>query len=260
MYSFPLITLLITHYNRSNSLAHLLSSFNDLNCAFAQIVVSDDGSDLEHLQSVRALRNRYQFRLIETEKNKGLGNKINKGQDAVTTPYTLYIQEDFEPLSVFPEKLVDSQSFMEKDMSIDIIRYYAFWPYPYLKPYDKGFFQMFVKKLGVDYRKIYCYADTPHLRRTTFLKKFGRYAEGVRGDRMEYKMCISFIQNKGRGLFYYNCNELFKHENSLEEPSTMNRESWRQGNNTFIKLLRETYRQLKYNGDILVMKSNKKTI
>lgn len=259
MYNFPLITLLITHYNRSKSLEHLLLSFDNLNCTFGQIVVSDDGSDSEHIQAVRALKKKYLFRLIETATNKGLGNNINKGQDAVQTPYTLYIQEDFEPLNAFPERLVDSQDFMNKDISIDIIRYYAFWPHPYLKPYGKGFFQMYVKMFGRDYGKVYCYADTPHLRRSSFFQKFGKYAEGIKGDRTEYKMCISFIQNGGKGLFYYDCNSLFRHENSLEEPSTMNRQSWRQKNNIFIKILRETYRQIKYNGDILLMKNHKST-
>lgn len=260
MYNFPFTTLLITHYNRSRSLEHLLQSFETLHCKFAEIIVSDDGSSIEHLQTLRALQERYPFKLIGTEKNKGLGNNINKGQDAVRTPYTLYVQEDFEPLSMFPEKLVNSHEFMENDTTIDIVRYYAFWPYPYLKNYGKGFFQMYPKILGIDYGKVYCYADTPHLRRSNFFQKFGRYAEGIKGDRMEYKMCISFIQNKGKGLFYFDCNSLFKHENSIEEPSTMDRRSWRQANNFFIKFLRESYRQIKYNGDILLSKSHKSTI
>lgn len=260
VYSFPSTTLLITHYNRSKSLENLLLGFRKLQCVFAEIIVSDDGSSLEHLLVLRNLQKKYSFKLIEAEKNKGLGNNINKGQDAVRTPFTLYVQEDFEPLEIFPEKLVVSHDFMECDATLDIVRYYAFWPYPYLKAYKNGFFQMYVKRLGLDYGKIYCYADTPHLRRTNFLQKFGRYAEGIKGDRTEYKMCISFIQKKGKGLFYYDCNSLFKHENSTEEPSTMDRRSWRQSNNFFIKFLRETYRQLKYNGDILLMKTPKNTI
>lgn len=251
---FPLITLLITHFNRSKSLERLLSRFMDLDCEFGDIVVSDDGSSSEHLKAVRDLQKKFSFRLIESNENKGLGNNINKGQDAVFTQYTLYVQEDFEPLSIFPEKLLDSQGFMEDDKTLDIVRYYAFWPYPYLKNYAKGFFQMYWKMLGANYGKIYCYADTPHLRRSNFLEKFGRYEESITGDRMEYKMCISFIQKKGKGLFYYDCNSLFRHENSSEEPSTMERQSWKHGNNFFIMLARQLYRQIRYNADVFLIK------
>ena len=41
---FKDVTLLVTHYNRSRSLEHLLESFLNINCLFEDIVVSDDGS------------------------------------------------------------------------------------------------------------------------------------------------------------------------------------------------------------------------
>jgi glycosyltransferase involved in cell wall biosynthesis len=97
MHIFQDTTLLITHYNRSESLERLLTSFEDLNCRFGDIVVSDDGSKPEHLTKVKSLANRFNFTLVTTPVNKGLGNNINKGQDAVKTPYTLYVQEDFQP-------------------------------------------------------------------------------------------------------------------------------------------------------------------
>src|SRR5690606_26652844 len=108
------------------------------------------------------------------------------------------------------------------------------------------------KPFALNYHKIYRYADTPHLRRSTFFEKFGRYREGLPGDRTEYRMCISFIQNNGSGLFYNDCRSLFVHENSLEEPSTMVRVNWKQSNSFFVRVLRNLYRQIKYNVDILV--------
>src|SRR5690606_6352299 len=111
---------------------------------------------------------------------------------------------------------------------------------------------MYIKPFALKYHKIYRYADTPHLRRSTFLEKFGRYEEGLTGDRTEYKMCISFIQNRGKGLFYNECQSLFIHENSSDEPSTMVRISWKHSNNFFVRILRNIYRQIKYNSDILM--------
>lgn len=253
MYNFSQITLLVTHFNRSRSLENLLQSFEALNCIFADIVISDDGSKHEHLHYINVLKTKYPIRVIQAVQNKGLGNNINKGQDEVRTPYTLYVQEDFEALPIFPQKLADSFKFMEDDRSLDIIRFWAYSPYPYLEPVGKGFSEMKIKPFATDYTKIYCYGDTPHLRRSNFFERFGRYAEGLSGDRTEYKMCISFIQNKGRGLFYNECRNLFTHENSPSEPSTMVRVSWRQGNNWLLKRVRNIYRQVKYNYDILMM-------
>ncbi|HVZ24538.1 MAG TPA: glycosyltransferase, partial [Sediminibacterium sp.] len=98
---FQQVTLLVTHYNRSSSLERLLHAFTAIGCRFGDIVVSDDGSRDEHLQKIKQLQQHLGFRLITTAVNKGLGNNINKGQDAVSTPYTLYVQEDFEPAADF---------------------------------------------------------------------------------------------------------------------------------------------------------------
>src|SRR5690606_17778124 len=210
------------------------------------------------LDYIDSLSERYRLRLISTPENKGLGNNMNKGQDAVKTPYTLYVQEDFEPLPVFRDKLRASLGFLQADPELDIVRYWSYSPYPYLKPYKDGFSEMFIKPLASKYSKVYFYGDPPHLRRSSFLEKFGRYAEGIPGDRTEYRMCISFIQNKGKGLFYNECQSLFIHANSSDEPSTMNRVSWKQGNNLILRMLRNLYRQVKYNYDIWLMPGLKK--
>ena len=102
-YKFDDVSLLITHYNRSESLESLLNAFKALNCAFDEIVVSDDGSAEFHLAKLKSLQDSFNFKLITTAKNKGLGNNLNKGQAAVTMASTLYVQEDFIPTPLFPE-------------------------------------------------------------------------------------------------------------------------------------------------------------
>ena len=248
---FPQVSLLITHYNRSKSLQHLLETFKKQQCSFGEVVVSDDGSKPEHLDQVKQLQQQFAFRLITSEKNKGLGHNINKGQDAVTRPYTLYIQEDFEPDASFSDHFADAIQIIDKEEDVDLIRFYSYLKYPYLKRFGKGFSLMLIKPRFTNYKKIYYYSDHPHLRRSNFFGKFGRYAESLKGDKTEYRMCVSFIKNKGKGLFYNDYKALFTQVNSSAEPSTMTRNSLTNSKNPVIALVRYFYRQLKYNIDLL---------
>ena len=111
---------------------------------------------------------------------------------------------------------------------------------------------MIIKPWYMNYTKIYFYGDPPHLRRKNFTQKFGTYAEGLKGDRTEYRMCISFIQKRGKGLFFNNHKQLFTQENTEQEPSTMTRKSWTTSKNPIISIVRYGYRQLRYNYDLLL--------
>lgn len=245
-YHFDEVTLLITHYNRSASLERLLHTFKELGCTFAAIVVSDDGSKPEHQQKLKELQSVYNFQLVKAPVNKGLGNNINKGQDAVQTPYTLYIQEDFVPKPSFPAHFNDALGFMEKDSTLDTVRFYSYFKYPYTKPYGKGFSEMVFHKsvLYSNHLKFYYYSDHPHLRRSNFLQKFGRYPEGIKGDLTEFGMALSYIKNNGRGLLYDNFTGIIDQANSSSEPSTMQRANWRESKNIFALAARTLY--LKY--------------
>ncbi|WP_205499821.1 glycosyltransferase family 2 protein [Rufibacter psychrotolerans] len=245
-YNFQDVTLLITHYNRSTSLARLLKSFQELGCSFEQVIVSDDGSRPEHLEVLKQLQKAFSFQLLTSPSNKGLGHNINKGQDAVKTPYTLYIQEDFIPKPAFLTHFQEALDIMSRHDDVDLIRFYAYFKYPYLKPHGKGFSEMLYKPLPwyTNHLKFYSYSDHPHLRRSTFCQKFGRYKEGRRGDKVEFDMCLSFIKNKGKGLFFENFTGMFEQKNSPDEPSTMDRPQWKQQKEPPILLLRWLY--LKY--------------
>jgi len=243
---FNTTTLLVTHYNRSASLERLLKAFADQDIIFVDIVVSDDGSKPEHLERLKSMQNTYPFRLITTPVNKGLGNNINKGQDAVNTPYTLYVQEDFDPFPGYKKHLQDALSIADERGDIDMIRFYAYFKYPYLKPYRDGFSEMIFKLWYPGYRKFHCYSDHPHLRRSTFFDKFGRYAEGIKGDRTEFLMAVSFLKNKGKAMFYEDFKGLFDQINSNDEPSTMKRSDLRQSPNVVIAFVRSIYRNIKY--------------
>jgi glycosyltransferase involved in cell wall biosynthesis len=250
---FPTITLLITHYNRSQSLERLLKAFKKQEIIFGDIVVSDDGSKPEQLERLKELSIYYQFRLITAAKNGGLGNNINKGQDAVKTPYTLYVQEDFDPFAGYGAHLTDALSIMDERGDVDLVRFYAYFKYPYLKPFRKGFSEMVFKIWYPGYRKFHVYSDHPHLRRTSFFNKFGRYAEGLKGDRTEFLMNLSFIKKKGKAMFYEDYKGLFDQVNSSDEPSTMTatRSSLKQSDNVVMVLVRGLYRNVKHTWEVL---------
>ncbi|WP_316744362.1 glycosyltransferase [Pedobacter antarcticus] len=222
LHEFKDVSLLITHYNRGKSLERLLKSFKDLNCVFGDIVVSDDCSQKKHLDYVKDLQNTYNFRLITTPKNGGLGNNINKGQDAVTTPYTLYIQEDFTPKTTFPEHFTDAYHIMQEDDKWDLICLYSYTRYPYLKPFKHGFSEkiLHLSPLYTKNLKFFYYSDHPHLRKTSFPEKFGRYKEGINVDKTEMQMSLAFMKNRGNCLFYDDHYGLLTQENSSDEPST----------------------------------------
>lgn len=243
---YPNVELLITHYNRSSSLERLLKAFENQSTSFGNIVVSDDGSKPEHLEELLKLQKSHQFNLVTTQQNKGLGNNINKGQEKVREPFVLYVQEDFVPQEDFNENFLKALKIMEMDDSIDIIRFYAYFKYPYLKAYDDRFSEMKFSNsiLKHDHLKFYVYSDHPHLRRSNFLKKFGHYKEGLSGDVTEFDMCLSFIKNKGRGLFINDFKAMFEQMNTSDEPSTMNRGEWKWTDSIFIKVSRAIY--LKY--------------
>ncbi len=254
-FTFPGVTLLITHYNRSASLERLLLSFKNLGCMFEDIVVSDDGSKPEHVEKIKALHSSYSFRLITAVKNGGLGNNINKGQDAIKTPYTLYVQEDFVPRDVFPAILQESLQFMNDRKELDMVRFYSYFKYPYLKPVKPGVSEMDFKLWHPGYKKFYMYSDHPHLRRSNFLDKFGRYIEGKNVDVTEYGMMMSFLQHKGRALYYEDHKGIFDQINSNTEPSTTKRNYWRESNNIFVTGLRHLYRHGKFNYDYFFHKN-----
>lgn len=248
---FKDVTLLITHYNRSQSLKRLLDAFQQLNCSFEEIVVSDDGSKAEHLEQLYQYRDQYGFRLVTTPENRGLGNNLNKGQDAVNTPYTLYIQEDFVPKAIFPAKLSFALQYLTDHPDTDIARFYAYFKYPYLKPVGEGFAEMLFTLLSTGYRKFYMYSDHPHLRRSGFFSKFGRYPEGISGDKTEYKMMMSFLRNRGKAIYYEDFKSLFDQVNSSAEPSTIDRHSLRTNDNKIVSVVRAVYRHIKFNLDFI---------
>jgi glycosyltransferase involved in cell wall biosynthesis len=254
------ITLLITHYNRSLSLERLLKSFKEKHISFNEILVSDDSSKSEHLMNLKLFEERYGIRLLLTEKNKGLANNINKGQRSVKSPYTLYIQEDFIPTDRFYQSLSDGLSLIQEYPEIDLVRFYAYRKYPYLMPLKNGFSWMQFHFWYPNAYQFNCYSDHPHLRRSNFLDKFGDYKEGIKSDRAEFRMVISFLRHKGKAIIHKDYRELLLQENSAREPSQVRRMKLKQQYQLsgffLIKMVRSIYRNIKFRIEYLFLKSS----
>lgn len=252
---FTEITLLITHYNRSMSLERLLKSFADRQIRFKEIVVSDDGSKSEHIKNLEHFKDEYGIRLVLAERNQGLANNINKGQRAVNTPFTLYVQEDFIPTERFSQSLADGFKFMQENSKIDLVRFYAYRKHPYLKPLKNGFSEMEFHFWRPNAYQFNCYSDHPHLRRSSFLDKFGDYEEGIKSDRAEFKMAMSFVQHKGKAIIHNDFREIFIQENSSAEPSQVARKKLKKqiqlSDSFFIKIVRSVYRNVKFRAEYL---------
>jgi len=244
---FDKVTLLITHYNRSKSLERLLETFAATNCSFNEIVVSDDGSKTEHVDYINSLKGKYEFTLVTTPKNSGLGNNINKGQDAVKTEYTLYVQEDFIPIEGFAANFRNGLSIMENDEKVDVVRFYAYSNYPHLIPFKDGFSEMIYDPWSANLDKITMYSDHPHLKRKNFMEKFGRYSEMKDPEKTEYDTMVSFVKRRGKAYFFTNYKSVFEQINTSSEPSTMERGSLRDSENVFVRAGIVLYRHLKFN-------------
>lgn len=260
MPTFNDISLLITHYNRSKSLERLIKSLVHLDLKFAEIVVSDDGSKPEHLTYLQQLQTIYPFKLVTTPKNEGLGNNINKGQQAITTPYTLYIQEDFVPKPLFVKKLQKAHDFMQNDVKLDFVRFYAYFKFPNLTPVSDGFSEMHFCQLKFweGYRKFYLYSDHPHLRRNNFFDRFGMYKEGINPERCEYKMMMEVLVSKPKGYFYDDMHSLLEQENSTAEPTTFKKNVFRNNELLVSKVARAVYRYVRFNLELLYFKIKRK--
>ena len=216
-------SLLITHYNRSESLSILLQRLEDLQIKFFEIIVSDDCSAEKHLNQLKNLRERFNFTLLTTPKNKGLGASLNALHNHASSDYLLYVQEDFVPGKALAAALDKGYKLLHNDPQWDLIRFYAFpWAqFPYQKKFKDGFNELVfsISPWYASHLKFFMYSDHPHLKRKNFAKKFGPYKENVKPDIAEQTMCRSFLKNNGKALYFEQNQTLFEHENTEEEPA-----------------------------------------
>ena len=118
-----IISFLITHYNRPKDLLKCVTSIHSLELDDYEIVVSDDGSDQEVINSIRA----YAINtLVEAPVNGGLASNINKGIKACKGEFIIYCQEDFLLAPEFKDALPRLLDSIAKG-TVDMIRLTAYF-------------------------------------------------------------------------------------------------------------------------------------
>ena len=124
------LSILITHYNRSEALKACLEAIDAVgfSCNY-EIVISDDGSNEAHLNHIKTLK---YDQLLSSEGNQGLTNNINKGLKACKGAYILYCQEDFL-LSPQVACVLDECLDLLKNNVLDMVRLTANYRFNYLK-------------------------------------------------------------------------------------------------------------------------------
>nr|WP_199082925.1 hypothetical protein [Pedobacter sp. ASV19] len=117
-----------------------------------------------------------------------------------------------------------------------------------VRSYNQNFNEMIFESsfLKWNHLKFYMYSDHPHLRRSTFFNRFGKYDEGIKPDSTEFNMALSFIKNKGRGLLVKDIYGIFDQKNSADEPSTINRSSWREQDSFVVRSMRRLFLVYRY--------------
>lgn len=177
-----MLSCLFITYNRSDLLEIALTSLrsgltgSDMLCEF---VVSDDGSDPEHLSTIHRLK----FDVLAlSDVNRGLGSNCNKGLAACRMPFVLQVQDDWRFTGTISD-LRGAFEILNEDGEIGIIQFVvANTDLPIVERCTSS---------GVKYRvfandhlpwirsSVRPYSDWPHLKRRNFVDSMGQYLENV---------------------------------------------------------------------------------
>jgi glycosyltransferase involved in cell wall biosynthesis len=188
------ISFLITHYNRPDDLLKCLKAIKNLNISDSEIVVCDDASQCQHLETIEG----YEVdQLIVAKTNQGLAANINSGIEACQGEYIVYCQEDFvldlQIRNFLPEclELLDSRK-------ADMIRFTSNSPFNKLialtdavSLIPKFSFQNFLMNY-------YQYSDHPFITKKSFYRRYGNYLENTSGRYGETEYAIRILKSNAK--------------------------------------------------------------
>ncbi|WP_179315813.1 glycosyltransferase family 2 protein [Winogradskyella undariae] len=195
-----MLSILITHYNRSDALKQCIQAVRSIEWSMLfEIVVSDDGSEEEHLNSIKKIHG---IRIIFAEENEGLAANINKGIKACKGDYLLYCQEDFLIKPDLENILKECYGLLNKDR-LDMIRFRANYHFPKLNPLSLhvGGIPKFSWK-NFHYNA-FQYSDNIFLTTPAFFEQNKFYLEDTNGDYGETEYAIRVFKSSLRiGITY----------------------------------------------------------
>ncbi|CAH0334909.1 hypothetical protein FVB9288_00524 [Flavobacterium sp. CECT 9288] len=190
----PMISFLITHYNRPNDLLLCLNAIRGLDLCDYEIVVSDDASEAQHLEIIQ----QYPIdQLLLADKNGGLAANINRGLQACRGQYIIYCQEDFMLSSklaiILPECLEHLAS-----KKLDLIRFVSNMNFnstscvsTNISRIPKFAFRNFLQNY-------YQYSDHPFITTKDFHPTFGFYQEETSGRYGETEYAIRILKSAAK--------------------------------------------------------------
>lgn len=188
------ISFLITHYNRPIDLLQCLAAIRSLNVSDSEIVVCDDASQKEHLETIQG----YEIdQLLVSKMNLGLAANINKGIEACQGEYIIYCQEDFVLDAQISSLLPECLDLLKKE-KVDMIRFTSNFSFNKLIPLTatvslipKFSFQNFLQNY-------YQYSDHPFVTRKSFYHQYGTYFEHTSGRYGETEYAIRILKSKAK--------------------------------------------------------------
>lgn len=189
-----MISILITHYNRFESLVSCLEVFKSLDLGAVEIVVSDDGSDEKTQQLLKTLD--VDVMLLH-EKNTGLTSNLNRGINACTGEFILYCQEDFIPKKDLALYLDEAKGILNANKA-DMCRLRANYRFPKLYMLSDRF--KLIPKFAWRnfYLNTFQYSDHPFITKKHFFDKYGFYLENVSGPYGENEYAIRIMKSKAK--------------------------------------------------------------
>lgn len=187
------LSILITHYNRSQVLKDCINSFKNLNMDISyEFVICDDCSEPSHLDELKKIS---QVKLIQSETNLGLGAAINRGLGNCSGKFILYCQEDFLIQSSFSTVLSEIIELLEKD-KIDMVRLTANYKFPELLFISKSVSQIPKLSFKNFLYNAFQYSDNPFVIKNGFHERNGFYLENVKGSYCELEYAIRIMKSK----------------------------------------------------------------
>lgn len=90
----PEVTVLVPFYNREQYLCYALESVCKQTYQNWKMILIDDGSTDQSVQSVAPFLNDSRITLIKSHKNEGQSKSLNKGLDLVDTPFVMTLDSD----------------------------------------------------------------------------------------------------------------------------------------------------------------------
>lgn len=189
-----MISILITHFNRFESLLICLHSFKSLSLRNVEFVVSDDGSE----PSVQnKLKNNKVDTLILNDINTGLSSNLNRGIRACKGSYILYCQEDYIPKAELSFYILQAINII-KSGKADMCRLKANYNFPHLIPLNSDYNLIPKFSWKNFYYNTFQYSDNPFITRSDFFNDYGFFLDNVSGPYGENEYAIRIMKSRAK--------------------------------------------------------------